>query len=116
MESTPSWHTPDPLPPERPAARREPSTAETVLLVVTVLFLDAVLVAWMLFALTLSAGWLPGSTDMSESARVEVAQVGAAALAFWMLVLGIGRQWALLAFQVVALGSVTLLLWRTGLP
>lgn len=91
MESTPSWHAPDPGPPERPRTERgKPSTAERVLRVVTVVFLDAVVVAWMLFAISFSRGWMPGSTDMSESARGDVAQVGAAVIAFWLLVLGVG--------------------------
>lgn len=117
MESTPPRHALGPRPPERPAAGRgEPSAAETVLLVATVVFLDAVVVAWMLFRISWSYGWMAGSTDMSEAARAEVAQVGAAALAFWLLVLGVGRQWKLLAFQVLALGTATLVLWRSDFP
>ncbi|WP_407560087.1 hypothetical protein [Streptomyces sp. 184] len=117
MVSTPSWHDLDPIPPERPTAGRgEPSTAETVLMVVTALFLDAVLVAWMLFSISWSEGWMAGSTDMSESARVEVAQVGVGVIALWVLVLGIGRRWRLLAFQVLALGTATLVLWRSDFP
>ncbi|WBB57667.1 hypothetical protein O7599_18435 [Streptomyces sp. WMMC500] len=117
MEPTPSWHAPDPTPPERLSVTwREPSTAETVLLVATVLFLDAVVIAWMVFSISFSGGWLPGSTDMSESARAEAAWVGAAAIGFWALVLGVGRQWRMLAFQVVALGTATLVLWRSDFP
>ncbi len=110
MDTAPSLH------PLATARRGKPSTAERVVLVATVVFLDMVVIAWMLFTISWSKPWLPGSTDMSESARVDAAQVGAGIIAFWVLTLGFGRRWGLLTFQVLFLGAATLVFWLSDFP